>query len=772
MKKEVIKSIIFGFFVFVLGFGVMWLFWTFGEYPSELLGLFSYYSSGIGDSIFLPIMSANFLLYFCISNYELTKRQKSITFFGGIIGLLSGIVLQASWLINPEIGLNWTIPKPHYFNMAGWYHAFFLVLMFAFTAYSLVRWVITLHYKNNHNLNDAIVSSLVWGSGAGFVYTFVIDNVKNLSYKMELLLMYMVLGVFILVFFAVLAISLFQKNIPYPVKSLLMYVTCTLCSVAIFLGGIYSYIYAYKIDVLFGIIAFLLSFSYLTPSHEDVRTQIFKRLFIVIPTFTLTLALTTYQTLLHLIIVGIINILIIGFLANFQFQDYRNSNFENKKIIKLNIQFGSAFMISTLAMIYVVNHNEYKGMLSLLVSIIIEIIGLHTVRNYFSFIKKNEKDQIERTQELQRIKVHVFTTIIALFFGATIVLLLSIEQNTEELMNTVLYFHRLDTTSIDCLLLILLSIFLIMLYSKVFKIPKKVNRNYILIWFLILPLILYVSFIVFIISYTKPLYTFNRLSVLAVFKYFSKFCMSIGTAFLISEGFYSNALLIYSKINKFMALSLSVIIGIGVFICNFIILFSNKIEMSLYNGNHHFIIFYVLISICTYSILPSIIGYMINLNNQEEVSVTLVQYQQTLFVDGILYLLIFSFAGLMLDLFDYIIHSYINEFLFIISIFGLFINILLTCLKNNVEHFSERKENAIKIYENNFDKKQIIDYKINILARHLKIQNFMCFFAMLIYSTVVVFYVIGKEYWQRNDNEDTYFEDVFKTLKKQYWPND
>lgn len=211
MKRKVVTSALFGLFVFVLGFGVMCLFWMFGEYPSGLLGLFSYYSSGIGDSIFLPIMSASFLLYFLISDYELTKRQKICTVCCGITGLLVGIALQASWLLNPKIELNWTIPKYHYFNVPGWYHAFFLVFMFAFTSYSLARWVITLRCKNGHNLNDAVVASLIWGSGAGFFYTFVIDNVKNLSSEMELLSMYIVLGLFVLVFGGVSATSLLKK---------------------------------------------------------------------------------------------------------------------------------------------------------------------------------------------------------------------------------------------------------------------------------------------------------------------------------------------------------------------------------------------------------------------------------------------------------------------------------------------------------------------------------------------------------------------------------
>lgn len=177
MKSKLALSFTVGVIIFLSGFGAMYLFWITGEYPRELPGLFSYYSSAIGDSILLPIIGAGFVLFFLNSGHRLTAKQKRITATFGIGGALFGIVQQISWLADPNIILNWTIPRTHYFNAPGWYHAVFLVLMISFCAYSAVRWLITVKYKAEHTLSDHIISAVIWGSGAGFLYMYAIDNI-------------------------------------------------------------------------------------------------------------------------------------------------------------------------------------------------------------------------------------------------------------------------------------------------------------------------------------------------------------------------------------------------------------------------------------------------------------------------------------------------------------------------------------------------------------------------------------------------------------------
>ena len=186
MKRKIALSLTAGVIIFISGFGAMYLFWITGEYPNELPGLFSYYSSAIGDSILLPVIGACFVLFFLNSDHRLSTKQKKITAMFGAAGALFGAAQQISWLADPNIILNWTIPKTHYFNAAGWYHAAFLVLMISFCAYSAARWLITVRDKTEHTLPDHLISAVIWGSGAGFLYMYAIDNINpgSANYKL------------------------------------------------------------------------------------------------------------------------------------------------------------------------------------------------------------------------------------------------------------------------------------------------------------------------------------------------------------------------------------------------------------------------------------------------------------------------------------------------------------------------------------------------------------------------------------------------------------
>lgn len=199
------------------------MFWITGDYPSELPGLFSYYSSAIGDSLFLPLIGTGFVLFFLNSDHQLTINQKRITAAAAAVGALGGAALQAAWLANPNIILNWTIPKTHYFNAAGWYHAAFLILMVSFCAYSATRWFITVQSKTEHTAADHILSSVIWGTGAGFLYMYVLDNYKPDVPNYELYMIPAVLIPFVLLFILLMKILL-----PGDTKARRSYVLYTL----------------------------------------------------------------------------------------------------------------------------------------------------------------------------------------------------------------------------------------------------------------------------------------------------------------------------------------------------------------------------------------------------------------------------------------------------------------------------------------------------------------------------------------------------------------
>jgi hypothetical protein len=60
---------------------------------------------------------------------------------GAIVGALAGAAVQASWFLDADPQVNWTLPAPHTFSAPGWYHAGFFVAFSSFAASSLLLMV-------------------------------------------------------------------------------------------------------------------------------------------------------------------------------------------------------------------------------------------------------------------------------------------------------------------------------------------------------------------------------------------------------------------------------------------------------------------------------------------------------------------------------------------------------------------------------------------------------------------------------------------------------
>ena len=108
------------FLVFLLGFGVLNIFWIFDPQIPSLPGLYDYMAATWGDGLFLPI-GAGALVYYFLSNKNCCRNSiYAFSFLAFLIGVLIGGLSQWSWLANENIEVNWTIPQPGYFTSAGW----------------------------------------------------------------------------------------------------------------------------------------------------------------------------------------------------------------------------------------------------------------------------------------------------------------------------------------------------------------------------------------------------------------------------------------------------------------------------------------------------------------------------------------------------------------------------------------------------------------------------------------------------------------------------
>jgi hypothetical protein len=118
---------------FILGFGAMLLLWLAGLGDSSRRGFIEYWSATVGDAIILPIL-AYALTKAALPIRDWSRRDRSLVIVAAGIAALGGVATQYTWLSSATIETNWTLPEPHVFNLPGWYHAVFLVVVSGFLA--------------------------------------------------------------------------------------------------------------------------------------------------------------------------------------------------------------------------------------------------------------------------------------------------------------------------------------------------------------------------------------------------------------------------------------------------------------------------------------------------------------------------------------------------------------------------------------------------------------------------------------------------------------
>ena len=168
-----------GTVIFCMGFGMMLLLWWNYQLRtvniSDLPGLFHYRAATLGDAICLPLMVGS--AFMLLRNKKLNVLQTKKCLILSAVGMLIGVALQASWLMNPNINLNWTIPKPHYFNLAGWYHAFFFVVMFGVFTFLAASIIFLRKELALNNISVRLNFYLYTNAITLFGYLYLLDDV-------------------------------------------------------------------------------------------------------------------------------------------------------------------------------------------------------------------------------------------------------------------------------------------------------------------------------------------------------------------------------------------------------------------------------------------------------------------------------------------------------------------------------------------------------------------------------------------------------------------
>jgi hypothetical protein len=156
----------------VLGVGVLAM-WSLAT-PSVdgLPRLTDFYSATWGDGLFLPLAVGSLLLL--VARLGTIGRRAIVVL--SAVGLLAGVASQAVWLADPAPRLNWTLPAPHQFTAAGWYHAAFLVVASMVFVTLVGTVVIQLRGRPDKAAADSVAFTVFLLAAGGFAALVVRDG--------------------------------------------------------------------------------------------------------------------------------------------------------------------------------------------------------------------------------------------------------------------------------------------------------------------------------------------------------------------------------------------------------------------------------------------------------------------------------------------------------------------------------------------------------------------------------------------------------------------
>ncbi|MDR7330414.1 hypothetical protein [Corynebacterium guangdongense] len=124
-RESYVVSVAFAVTAFILGFVVLLALDLTVEPTSGGARVYSFWSTMLGYSLFLPAT---------LASWQLARAQFPPSSAGRLVGVLVGLLAaavmlycQAVWILDPDPRPNWTLGAPHSFNLLGWYNTVFTV---------------------------------------------------------------------------------------------------------------------------------------------------------------------------------------------------------------------------------------------------------------------------------------------------------------------------------------------------------------------------------------------------------------------------------------------------------------------------------------------------------------------------------------------------------------------------------------------------------------------------------------------------------------------
>ncbi len=170
-----------GLSVLAFGYVALILFWSLGVRRVGLPGLFHYPDATWGDGLLLPVLG--FCQWFLIKRLDRPPNfWPSLITYG--LGAAAGGLLIFTWWADPRPSLNWTLPRPHYFTLAGEWHAAFLIAASGFFAGSWIELFRRLRTSVPNKTSRVLASPMMAGAvacTAGYAWLAASDSSRAVN---------------------------------------------------------------------------------------------------------------------------------------------------------------------------------------------------------------------------------------------------------------------------------------------------------------------------------------------------------------------------------------------------------------------------------------------------------------------------------------------------------------------------------------------------------------------------------------------------------------
>lgn len=755
--SPMIKSILSLLGVFVFGFGAMNLFWFFSEQTSSLYGLYDYKAATFGDGICLPLLIAS-LVYYIAINRPIKSRQKNISIIIGTIFAVLAAGWQAEWLINKNTTLNWTLPKQHFFNAAGWYHAVFFIIMFFLIAMLMTRvWFLRRNSKQPcTQLGEIISYAIIWFSGAGFLYLIALDDLgSKFSYDI-LLLIILVLSITLAIIFSGSSIKRLSVNC----------LACILSGTTTSFGIAVLTMSSADINVILAIGGALLSLVFIVYNQSKIKMMMCYVFLIICPMLFLTLSAMSFKGTY-----AYVNFfLIVAIPAMIALRQKKGGDDFRVKNYKSQLKLGSVsvvlyvFVISGLFQLF---DSIVDDIIEVIFLIIIGIIANIIVQRNFENVKITEdyrgklmvvKGSKEPSNELRKVKAYVYTLCVGIALGILITytntLISQIEIDVLKSVTAPLW--TISNTILTVALLVILLFAFLFRKLRIYNISKNLK----LLIVIVIAILGYGSLIAnFIILKPMRIMGFSVVSICVVF-------MIVGSTIMIFKGFLSNTSKLHGAVPDSLIKSSALIISFGILVVITLSLLSNDISTMTLESVVITLLFLALSNI----ILPGVLALIVQKKHPKRTKLIPSSPVGGVIQDGFLVWVINVFGGILPILLFIINPGYWSWVVQVSAVVGFMYWFLKYCLKNNMNHLDSRYDEYIKYIEEIENKKPVdqtvLRNQLKALHQHLRFQSSCAFITLLLYSAIPFSIIFFPAWIRSNENVSK----VFKKIRDSYIP--